>query len=91
MRALGWVLRAGLGCGELSIVVAGMAVTRLSCRVGGFRGPRVVGAGVGFQPKAVRIRLQPVAIASAQVQVLSMRSRTCRAPRVMRAATCSTR
>ena len=42
-------------------------------------------------PKAVRILCQAVAIEMAQRQVASMRRRSWRAPRVMRAATCSTR
>jgi hypothetical protein len=48
------------------------------------------GGGAGGQLNAVRIRPQPVAIALAQAQVASMRSRVCRAARVIRAATCRT-
>jgi hypothetical protein len=52
----------------------------------------VVGAGRSAgQGKAARMRCQAVAIAAAQRQVASMRSRSCRAPRIKRAATCSTR
>ena len=54
-----------------------------------FRGRRSDGSG--GQPKAVRMCCQAVAIRAAQRQVASMRSRSWRAPRVMRAATCRTR
>jgi hypothetical protein len=50
-----------------------------------------IGRLVGGQSKAVRMVCQAVAMMAAQRQVASMRSRTCRAPWVMRAATCSTR
>ncbi len=50
-----------------------------------------VGWSGGGQPKAVRMRCQAVAICAAQRQVASMRSRSWRAPRVMRAAVWSTR
>jgi hypothetical protein len=53
-----------------------------------------VGRGQGWsggQGKAARRRCQAVAMAPAQRQVASMRSRSWRAPRVMRAATCRTR
>ena len=43
-----------------------------------------------MKKKAVRHRVQAVAIAGAQRQVESMRSRSCRALRVMRASICST-
>lgn len=43
------------------------------------------------QMKAARSRCQPCDIAVAQRQVESIRSRSCRAPRVMRAATCRIR
>src|SRR6185437_11064757 len=56
---------------------------------GAFRGRW--GSEVAVQPKAVRMFCQAVAIAAAHRQVVSMRSRSWRAPRVMRAATCRTR
>ena len=56
---------------------------------GAFRGRW--GSEVAVQPKAVRMCCQAVAIAAAHRQVASMRSRVWRAPRVMRAAVCSTR
>lgn len=55
---------------------------------------RLSGRGGRFacvQVKAARSRCQPCDIAVAQRQVESIRSRSCRAPRVMRAATCRTR
>ena len=52
---------------------------------------RLVGSGgLGLGERGAD-RAQAVAIAWAQRQVASMRRRSCRAPRVMRAATCSTR
>ena len=54
-----------------------------------FRGRSVTWSG-GY-PKAVRMRCQAVAIGVAHRQVVSRRSRTWRAPRVIRAATCRTR
>jgi len=56
----------------------------------GGRGPGSLGSregGVGAQANAVRILLHPVATWVAQAQVASMRSRTWREPRVIRAAT----
>jgi hypothetical protein len=95
--AYGWVwLRhsSGLAC----VVGFSTKVTYLivPCRrVGrGFPGPCFRGRWgwwVGGQGKAARMRCQAVAIAAAHRQVASMRSRVWRAPRVMRAAVCSTR
>src|SRR6478672_6426843 len=95
--AYGWVwLRhsSGLAC----VVGFSTKVTYwiVPCRrVGrGFPGPCFRGRWgwwVGGQGKAARMRCQAVAIAAAHRQVASMRSRVWRAPRVMRAAVCSTR
>ena len=70
----------------------------IPCRRGGraFQGAGAfrVGGGPGWsggQGKAARRRCQAVAIAAAQRQVASMRRRSWRAPRVMRAGTCRTR
>jgi hypothetical protein len=79
-------------------VFSGLGVFELS-RVAGLGGPswgRWVFRGsrcwwVGGQGKAARMRCQAVAIAVAQRQVASMRSRSWRAPRVIRAAVCKTR
>jgi hypothetical protein len=80
-----WVFR---GCGVL--------VRPVSSGWAGF--PRAggsfvfVGAGGSVvQGKAARMRCQAVAIAVAQRQVASMRRRSWRAPRVIRAAVCKTR
>ena len=55
-------------------------------------GPFVIGrSGAAGHPKAVRMRCQAVAICEAHRQVASIRSRSWRAPWVMRAATCRTR
>jgi hypothetical protein len=104
MSMLASIFHAGrCGCGlssDCPVVVGFAGVWRAGSSrvvgVGGLsqgRGSFVfVGAGGSVvQGKAARMRCQAVAIAVAQRQVASMRRRSWRAPRVIRAAVCKTR
>jgi hypothetical protein len=68
-----------------------MSMLPTCCCVGRSGVFRVVGDRSSGQLNAARIVSQASAMARAYFQVWSIRSRTCRAPRVMWAATCSTR
>jgi len=68
---------------------AGVARSAGVSSAGGFLGSG--GQRRGGYVKAARSRCHPWEMAVAHRQVASIRSRICRAPRVMRAATCSTR